>query len=82
MARIKPMLKLAKGYTERGTVADLSKINDYSQIAQYAAIQSIADFVKKGLIVGSGTSIYPMKDATRAEVAVLLYRLYNSESIK
>lgn len=74
-------LKLAKGYTERGIVADLSKFNDYSQIAQYA-IQSIADFVKKGLIVGSGTSIYPTKDATRVEVAVLLYRLYNLESIK
>lgn len=47
---------------------------DKDDIAPYAT-DSIAKVVKKGIIVGSGGYIKPLKSATRAEAAVILYRV-------
>ncbi len=73
-------LKIAKGYEGKGKVSDLNRFRDSSEISKYAA-QSIADFVQEGLISGTGNSINPKKNTTRAEAAVVLYKIYDMDSM-
>lgn len=54
----------------------LDKYSDKGDIAGYAA-NSLATLVKEGLIKGSGDRLNPRANATRAEAAVFLYRIYN-----
>lgn len=61
---------------QQGTASDLEKLEDRSLIAAYAK-DSIASFVKEGLIVGSGDKINPLGSTTRAEAAVFLYSIYH-----
>ena len=59
--------------------ADESAINtfdDYSKIADYAK-EGLASLVKNDLVKGSDNKINPVGNATRAETAVFIYRLYN-----
>lgn len=59
--------------------ADESAINtfdDYASIADYAK-EGLASLVKNELIQGSDNKINPAGNATRAETAVFIYRLYN-----
>lgn len=60
----------------QGTASDLDQFTDKSLVAQYA-VNSIASFIKEGLIVGNGNKINPLGNTTRAEAAVFLYRIYN-----
>jgi hypothetical protein len=60
----------------QGMASDLDRFADKSLIAAYAT-DSIASVVKEGLIVGSGDRINPLGNATKAEAAVFLYRIYN-----
>lgn len=53
---------------------DLSGFADASQISDYAK-DSVAALVKAGLVKGSGNAINPKGTATRAEIAVLVYRM-------
>lgn len=55
--------------------ADLSGFSDAARIAVYAK-DSVADLVREELIQGDGSSIRPMDAATRAEAAVIIYRIY------
>lgn len=59
-----------------GTSADVNAYYDKDNIADYAG-QSIATLVKNGIVNGSGNNINPLGYASRAETAVLLYRIYN-----
>lgn len=59
--------------------ADDTAINafkDYSNISDYAK-DALAKLVKNELVKGSDNSINPIGNATRAETAVFIYRLYN-----
>lgn len=69
-------LGLLKKIEQLGTVTELKMFTDKSLIAPYA-VESIASLVKDGLIVGNGNRINPLDNSTRAEAAVLLYRIYN-----
>ncbi len=69
-------LKLLNKLEAEGTKADLDKFSDADEIASYA-VESIAALVKDGLIVGSNNMLNPKDNAIRAEVAVLMYRIYN-----
>jgi hypothetical protein len=69
-------LRMQKKLEVQGTPADLEKFTDKSLITDYAA-DAVAAIVKEGLIVGSGDSINPLDNTTRAETAVFLYRIYN-----
>ncbi|MFS0726482.1 S-layer homology domain-containing protein [Paenibacillus sp. 1P07SE] len=60
---------------EEGSLSDLEPFQDYEAIAGYAR-QSVANLVKSGLIQGKGDGIDPSGQATRAEIAVLVERLY------
>ena len=59
--------------------ADESAINtfdDYSKVADYAK-EGLSSLVKNDLVKGSDNKINPGGNATRAETAVFVYRLYN-----
>lgn len=55
---------------------NLSRFEDRNQISAYAE-KSIRGLVQGGLIEGSGTEINPRGYLTRAEAAVILYRIYH-----
>ncbi len=69
-------LKLVKSLNKQGSAADLDKFYDKSKVASYA-VNSVATMVKEGLIVGSNNKVNPTGNATKAEAAVFLYKLYN-----
>lgn len=66
----------ANKLTAAGSLSDLKGYTDNASISAYA-VESVAKLVKEGLIQGSGNSINPLGNATRAEIAVLMYRIYN-----
>lgn len=76
MVMVARALKIANKITTTGSYADISRFNDASEVADYA-VESIAILVKEGIIVGNpNNTINPKGNATRAETAVILYRVY------
>lgn len=67
-------LKAAGKIEESGTASDLSGFADASQVTDYA-VSSVAALVKLGIIKGDGSNINPHGTATRAEAAVIIYRI-------
>lgn len=76
MVLVARALKAAKKISVTGTAEDLSSFTDVSQVAGYA-VESVATLIKEGIIQGSGNMINPKGNATRAETAVMIYRIYN-----
>ena len=62
--------------SEMSGISILEKFNDKTQISKYAE-KSIGLLIQEKLIQGSGSMINPQGNTTRAEAAVLLYRIYN-----
>jgi len=54
----------------------LNKFKDKNAIAAYAA-DSTAMMVKSGIIAGNGVEVKPLANTSRAEAAVIMYRIYN-----
>ncbi|MFA7462662.1 MAG: GLUG motif-containing protein, partial [Anaerovoracaceae bacterium] len=71
-------LGVLNGSAVEGAASDLDRFSDRAQIAGYA-VNSIAALVKEGLIEGGNGEMNPRGEATRAETAVFLYRIYNSD---
>ena len=69
-------LDIAKKISEKGTQNDIQKFKDASKVSGYA-VESVATLVKSGVIAGSGNNINPKGNTTRAEAAVIIYKLYN-----
>jgi hypothetical protein len=69
-------LKAQKKLNATGTASDISKFNDAGEVASYA-VDSIAALVKEKLIEGNGSMLNPVGNTTRAETAVLMYRIFN-----
>lgn len=67
--------------TAKGTASDLEAFSDKSNVASYA-VNDVAALIKGGIVEGSGSRLNPMSYATRAEAAVLLYRIYNKQLTK
>ena len=61
-----------------GDVSVLKRFDDGDKVADYAK-ESAAVLVQEGLIVGTGGGklLSPESKTTRAEMAVLMYRIYN-----
>ncbi len=57
-----------------GTEADLARFADASQISDYA-VDAMASLVRAGIITGSGGLLNPKSSITRAEMAVMLYKV-------
>ncbi|BFT73945.1 S-layer homology domain-containing protein [Paenibacillus sp. P36] len=62
----------------KGAASDLEAFSDKSYVASYA-VNDIAALMKSGFVEGSGSMLNPSGYATRAEAAVLLYRIYNKQ---
>ncbi|RTE06294.1 fibronectin type III domain-containing protein [Paenibacillus whitsoniae] len=76
MTMVARALKQAGTLTAAAVPTALEGFTDHQAIAAYAE-ESIAQLLNHKLIQGSGSQLEPLKSATRAEVAVLLYRIYN-----
>lgn len=76
MVLINKAMTVAGKKMESGTAADLASFTDKTSIASYAQ-QSIATLLKNGIMEGNGGKANPSGLATRAEAAVLAYRVYN-----
>ena len=70
-------LSVAKRGLPAGVEADLSGFGDRDKIADYA-VRSVAKLVKSGIMTGEGASVNPLGNTTRAEAAVIIYRVYNT----
>jgi len=81
MVMVARALELTKKVTITGTFNDISRFNDASQVSDYA-IESVATLVREGIIIGNpDNTINPKSYATRAETAVMLYRILNKYQI-
>ena len=69
-------MRIADKTLMSGSAADIASYSDAAQIAGYAQ-NSIASMVKEGIITGSENRLNPKQKATRAETAVIIYKLYN-----
>ncbi|HHW01106.1 MAG TPA: hypothetical protein GXX36_16345 [Clostridiaceae bacterium] len=76
MALIDRALKVAGRSLAQGIDADLEGFADKDMIASFAK-DSVAALVKSGIVKGDGTNINPLGNTTRAETAVVIYRIYN-----
>ncbi|RUT46095.1 licheninase [Paenibacillus anaericanus] len=75
MVLITNALKKLGKLSETGTASELNKFKDGSKVADYAA-EAIATLIKEGIVLGDGSFIHPKGTATRAEMAVIIYRIY------
>lgn len=75
MVLVVKALKIAGVDIETGSVDDLAKYKDASKISGYAQ-DAIATLVKEGIIQGSGNNLNPNNNLTRAEAAVVIYKIY------
>ncbi|AJS61487.1 licheninase [Paenibacillus sp. IHBB 10380] len=66
-------LKLA-GKSNIEASSDLSSFSDAAKVAEYAK-DSVAILVKEEIVQGDGNALHPEQMATRAEAAVLVYRV-------
>lgn len=69
-------LQIADVLSKQGTGSELPQFNDSSDIAPYAE-DSIATMVKEGIVTGNGDNLAPLVNATRAETAVIMYRIFH-----
>jgi hypothetical protein len=73
---VKKALKAAGKTYQEGNRKDLESFTDAAEVSG-SAIESLATLVREGFLTGSGNRIYPRNYLTRAETAVLLYKVYS-----
>ncbi|RAV05557.1 S-layer homology domain-containing protein [Paenibacillus sp. YN15] len=61
---------------QSGGAAELAAFHDAADVASYAS-ESIAAMVEAGIVTGRGDTLAPLDKATRAETAVIMYRIFN-----
>ncbi|MEN6313722.1 MAG: S-layer homology domain-containing protein [Clostridiaceae bacterium] len=69
-------MKIAGKVKSGADVSELSAYTDSASISSFART-SVATLVKNGIITGDGKLINPRGYTTRAEIAVVIYRIYN-----
>lgn len=69
-------MEVADKLATKGSPAELKKFVDNHKIASYAQ-EAMATLCKEGIIVGTGAGIDPYGKVTRAQTAVIMYKLYN-----
>ena len=73
MVLVSRALKM-KGILPDEQVSDLSMFSDSGEVAPYA-LNSVAQLVREGIILGNKGRVFPRGTATRAETAVIMYRI-------
>lgn len=76
MAMTAMALKASGKKLKEAATVDIAGYEDAVDIADYAR-DSVAVLVKNGIVLGNGKQIHPNGKSTRAEVAVMLYRIIN-----
>lgn len=71
------MMKKLNKINTQGETTILNKYNDSAEVSEYAKID-FATLVELGLVKGSDNLLNPKNNATRAETAVFVYRIYGS----
>ena len=74
MVLVARALKVNGNTLAAGSISDLSIFKDKDSVSDYA-VSSVAALVKAGIIEGSNSYLYPKANVTRAEMAVILYRV-------
>ncbi|KRF03290.1 hypothetical protein ASG89_22780 [Paenibacillus sp. Soil766] len=69
-------LNIADKLENTGSKSDLSIFADHAVVAEYAR-ESVTLLTAAGILQGDGHGIRPLDEITRAEAAVMLYRVYN-----
>ncbi|WP_342564927.1 S-layer homology domain-containing protein [Paenibacillus sp. FSL R7-0345] len=69
-------LSLSGAAMPAGSADDIRKFSDRSEVAAYA-VADVVKMVKEGIVSGSGSKLNPHANATRAEAAVIVYRIIN-----
>lgn len=67
-------LKAVNKLSASGSAGELSSFTDGAKVAKYA-VDSVAALIKEEIVQGDGKFINPAGTATRAEAAVLIYRI-------
>lgn len=76
MVLVDKALRIADKLETEGKALDIEDFDDDSSVSSYA-VKSVATLVKEGIVSGSGNRLNPKSNTTRAEVAALIYRIYN-----
>lgn len=74
MILAKKALELKTGEVMTGNVSVLEQFNDKAEISSYA-LDSLAAMVDAGVVSGMGEGIAPKANTTRAQAAVIIYKL-------
>ncbi|OPZ94493.1 MAG: Endo-1,4-beta-xylanase A precursor [Firmicutes bacterium ADurb.Bin419] len=76
MVLISRALLVSGKISSEGTADVIAKYTDKDQVASYA-VTGVATLVKEGIVVGSNNIINPKGNASRAELAAIVYKVYN-----
>ncbi len=76
MVLVKKAMETAGKDINNGSATDIANYKDAAHVSSYAQ-DAVAALVKEGIIAGSDNKLNPKKTATRAETAVIIYKLYN-----
>ncbi len=71
-------LKIAGMSAHQGGAEDIQKFGDKSGVASYAVVD-IGTMVKEGIVSGDGDLLHPQANATRAETAAIMYRIFKKQ---
>lgn len=76
MVLITKALIVSGKISSEATADAIANYNDKNQVASYA-VNGVATLVKEGIVVGSNNTINPKGNASRAELAAIVYKIYN-----
>jgi|GEM_PF-952548 len=76
MVLVEKALKIAQKEVADADASYIQSYNDASNVSGYAA-DSVAALVKDGIVKGSGNNLDPKGKSTRAQVAAIMYLIYN-----
>ena len=76
MVLITKALIVSGKISSEATADSIAAYNDKGQVASYA-VNGVATLVKEGIVVGSNNTINPKGNASRAELAAIVYKIYN-----
>ncbi|MFD0677151.1 MULTISPECIES: S-layer homology domain-containing protein [unclassified Paenibacillus] len=67
-------LQLSEKLKLTGNTSDLASYSDKGSVASYAE-EGVASMVHQGIVEGNGAGLNPLGNATRAETAVIIFRI-------
>ncbi|MTI69725.1 MAG: glycoside hydrolase [Firmicutes bacterium] len=76
MVLLERALKLTNKISVKATPLDINNYKDSEAVSNYAE-ESVVTLVKAGIIQGNNNMLYPLDNTTRAEAAVVIYKVFN-----